>query len=77
MQRDIYKSDKTRLRVEEVLGYETYAAKNDGYKRLNRKPIGQDELKTIFGRLLELLTLSGASPRTAASVSLCSMLDMA
>ena len=32
--------DKVRLRVEEVLlGCETYAAKKDGCKRLNRKPI--------------------------------------
>ena len=43
--------DKTHLRVEEVLGCETYAAKN-GCKRLNRKPIGQDELKNHLWKAL-------------------------
>lgn len=46
------KFNKTRLLVEEVLGCETYAAKNDGCKRLKRKPIGQDELKTHLWKAL-------------------------
>jgi hypothetical protein len=67
------------LRVEEGLGYETYAAKNDGYERLNRQPVGQDELKNhLRENSFELLPPSGADPRTVASdVLLCLMLDMA
>lgn len=70
-------SDKTRLRVEEMLDRKAYPAKNDSCKGLSRKSIEQKELKSHLQKDPKDSPLSETSSRTATgSVSVFILLHI-